>query len=422
MSLQSTPRPFNGSTNAYHVNARALDDEEAIGLEQRRIIADIDGLFIGLKLANVDGSSINSHAVGFTSHSLNIPVENPEVALQDQNPLSTERGTVLDASSTGPERITLGQHLSEISSRPNDDWTSIFEVRAGMEGIWHRLGETLESSSSPQIRAAVQMLFQNFRDFCDAGVLSIRATLTGAIPNQLREVFALTSMAFVVSDLLRETDQLPSDDIWKDVRTWRNAIVNWHEQNTFQLVVHILWPVAGAHFYTLSATYPSPYLDQLSTYGFDQNNDLNGSSSWLQGPIRSNGESFFGESTFNSATNPQSYHASQEASMPPTSLRDTDAFRAIWMYCSHMGELPYLLSGNGMTAKDVESSSAFLIENLQTRDHMNRVLLEPLHSRSGSTNRSFQALLSAVESFVERGCLQSIGEEGNFMFTVGKVS
>lgn len=420
MSLQSTPRPLNGATNAYHVNTRAFDDEEAIGLGPRRIIAKIDGLFIGLKLANeVDGSSINPPAGGFTSHSLII--ENPEVPIQDRNPLYTELGTVQDASSTGPERMLLGQHLSENSSRPNYDWSSILEVRAGMEEIWQRLGETLERSSSPQI-LAVQMLFQNFRDFCDAGVLSIRATLTGAIPNQLREVFALTSMAFVVSDLLRKTGQLSSNDIWKDIRTWRNAIVNLHEQNTFHLVVEILWPVAGAHFYTLSATYSDPYLDQLSTYEFNQNNDLNGSSWWLQGPIRSNEEPFFGELTFNSAANLQAYHASQEASMPPTSLRDTDAFRAIQMYCSHMGELPYLLSGNGMTAKDVESSSAFIIENSQTRDRMNRVLLEPLQSRSGSTNRYFQALLSAVESFVERGCLQSIGEAGNFMFTVGKVS
>lgn len=464
MSLQSTPRPLNGPTSTYHVNTRTFDDKKAITLGPRKNIAKIDGLFIGLKLVNeMDGSSINPHAGSFTSHSHNI--KNPEVPIS----LSTKRGTV--TSSNGAESVPLDQQLSQNPSPPNYDWSSIIKVREGMKEVWRCLQGTFEGSPAPQIRA-VQMLYQNFSDFCDAGALSIRATLTGAIPNQLKQVFALTSMAFVILDLLPKTSQSPGNDIWKDICTWRNAIVNLDEQNTFHLVVEILWPVASAHLCTLPAhndspalriplqfrpsdftrpssstallpnymgsqcssvlvnssdisshtplssypsTYSDPYLHQQSTDEVDQNYDLNGPFSWLQGPICSNG------GPFPSTANDQAYHASQEASMSPTSLRDTDAFRAIEMYCSHMGELPYLLSGKGMTVKVAESCSAFVIENSQTRDQMSRVLLERLQSRSGSTNCYFRALLSAVESFVERGCLRSVGEAGNFMFTVGKV-
>lgn len=509
--------------NKYSFARGASRRNEAGNIQLQKALAEIDGLFAGLNFLDRIESSTDeaSSTASPPGHPTTRCSGSPEGSFDDgifeelegltttsqqtPNPVYHDEPAIR----AGPERLP-----------PAFDWTPIQNVRDGMEVMWKNFEAVAQDINSPQVND-LQQYYGTARTLRETGVFAFRSSLTGPAPNTLKEVFAFTSLAYVVQSLLRDRGRLKPTDILDGISMWMNAISDTGERQLFQKLARRLWPEAHNHLHFIPLLdkrdinvpplihrpqpqfsrngnpcvsefigdrvsrplafqdsqepmfwkqnhtvanepgFPSwPMHDQASveaahmtqaTYSMSEN--THESWQWNQFlPLENTGLQQFDFNQNNSGLAPKTSHArppeaaswqaEQQApaeigytgpidpvsqvhinQMPITTsnLQATKMFCGILILFEILGELPFLLSGRGLTAKGLKSFNPFSTQQKKQIKQIRNKILKPLKREEELDDPRFRALLSMSKQLVHRGNLQSIDETRSYLVAVGKV-
>ena len=513
---------FNAYTDKFSF-ARSATRRHEVGRDHlQKALAQIDGLFAGLNYLDKTEPSIEpafldtSPSNSFTTQSW-CDLDTPVNAYSDELEITpTTSQTVFDFGDDG-DRDTGS--TSEPDPRKYD-WSSICNVRDGMDVLWETIESVAEDLKSLHVDD-LRRYYGNARTLRETGVFAFRSTLTGPAPSDLRNVFAFTSLTYVVQSLLHEKGRLEECDILDGIQVWMNTIQDEGERRLFQILAERIWPEAKTHLHFIDLPnyphrdIPSPVPMPQHQSSWDNNHSAPeeveqstvqqfGSVAWqdhvssaqnypYMGGMQYNywpteGQADLGASlmaqTVNNITNnahdcwqwyqfsqfrdfgPDSFNSGQECSnlvltQPSTqlvegghldsqssgyvsvniesveaapdplqgevsittsNLRETKMFYALLLFFELLGQLPYILSGKGLTAKGLESCLTFCQVQQKKRKQIRKEFLKPLKQHKVFENPCFRALLWMAKQFVDRGNLQSVEEVRAYLLTVGRVS
>ncbi|KAK7418240.1 hypothetical protein QQX98_004024 [Neonectria punicea] len=207
-----------GATRANEAGTRAKAHLE-------RALSEIDGLFAGLSYLDKTESS--------------------GLAKERADDLDRE----LDALSTSAAQQNTNTNGPD--PRPQSrrrDWSSIRDVRDGMEHLWKEFDELADELNTDVVNN-IRNYYGDAKGLRETGGIAFRNTLTGPAPSDLRKIFALTSLSYVVSCLLRDRNRLAEEDILAGIQVWMNAIQDPEEREAFIALAERLWPEAKNHLH-----------------------------------------------------------------------------------------------------------------------------------------------------------------------------
>ena len=474
MSLRTLHRVSSSTEPRFTTKPR--NDNASSPFCSRSLVTNIDGLHTGLRIAS-EVLALDSRAFDFSQGYDTWDIEGLDLRRTVQYP----RGDCVAFAKTSaidPSNATSYRLINSSSPLRGHDWSPILQIRGGMEYIWQRL-MSFSGNVPLSVIIIIREAYGCFREFCETGIRSIRKALSSAAPSNFKEIFALTSMAHVISILLNKAGRMSEQDILADLHVWRDAILDLEEREAFRVLVELMWPDVKRHLNSPLAQYDPlqptlpPRLIPSETHGFravpspnSQSTDIPDSvvpadvsgrkpydttqsphrlvypSLNLKHPVpcasyqmHGQGDIFkWHQSTASGHEEvspcdllvglPSEDRVGREApgGFSSTPLKQTKMFYAIEIFCAQMGELPFFLTGMGMTAKDPLECLAYAARNSTALEHIRQALLESLYHRPGFGNAYFRGLLSATEMFIEHGCLQSIGKVSRYMLTVGEVS
>ncbi|KPM43030.1 hypothetical protein AK830_g3566 [Neonectria ditissima] len=232
LSTYTLSRSFGaGATRANEAGTRAKAHLE-------RALSEIDGLINGLSY--LDKTESAGHGESATS--------SPALDRKIADDLEQE----LDDLSTGTAQH-LSQHTSTNGPDPRPqyrrrDWSSIRDVRDGMKLLWKEFDELAEELDMEVVNN-IREYYGDAKGLRGTGGIAFRSTLTGTAPNDLRKIFALTSLSYVVSCLLRDRNRLAEEDVLAGIQIWMNAIQDQEERKAFTTLASRLWPEARNHLH-----------------------------------------------------------------------------------------------------------------------------------------------------------------------------
>lgn len=480
-----------GASRANEAGLRAND-------HLKRALSEIDGLLAGLsyldetdpltpRLGKAPADAIELELDGFLSR------ESPS------EPATTYQNQDDNTTNPGPKTRST-------------DWSCIRNVRDGMNLQWQQFNDLASELNNDAINK-IRGDYGNAKGLRETGVFAFRNTLTGPAPNDLRKVFAFTSLSYVVTCLLRELGSLPKEEkVLSGIQVWMNAIQDSKERRAFTILASHLWPEAKnyIHFFDLEtpetkqtgatlrrdqwtgssdsldailcqhmppigndigSIMPSanPYQpvaipvsnaeplqqghtdipDRNPTHGFLDHvyhvTDLtfdtvefwqflkipgidDGSSALpmtdqggLPGLPPESGQGF-GPVPMSPA---EEDDATEDSSRPDSgvsveSLKKTQLFTVFSVLFKVLKQLCFVLSGQGMTAKDLSSFLAFFQEQHSIKDHIDEEFMRPLRDEGGSKDAPSQAIVSVASKFVNLGYLQTVEEVTAYMTIIGR--
>ncbi|KAJ4266051.1 hypothetical protein NW762_004024 [Fusarium torreyae] len=335
------------------------------------------------------------------------------------------------------------QHFNAALPQSPKLWVSIRNFRSDLERCRDRLMEVVPALDLAGLDTDLDS-FVNLTLFYEAAIFSFRNTLTGLTPYSLGNVVALCSLSHVASHYLSNgssDSNLPNRDIFPDIALWQGAIGNPDHRHAFSNLVEALWPTSlypPSHDPTshtsqtrIAETFDIP-LSQYHSYEevqhetsftqFDfESNDLLGSLSWAIDPIHN---SFTGITTqltsqavSNGHNNNESVQVAEDQTANSRDLEGTAVITNLTKFLEECGESLHVLSGYGVTAKDLHSYVTFNQNGLEVKNLIKSSYLNPL--RNDLKGASALGILSVAERFVELGHLQSINEVRRYMIIAG---
>ena len=92
-------------------------------------------------------------------------------------------------------------------------------------------------------------IYPDAQSIRNKGVQLVKDVLEGFRPHELSLVFAFTSFAYAISQLLYKNGRIDKDEILVDLNTWRSLISDSGERQAFDLIAQKLWPEARDHLH-----------------------------------------------------------------------------------------------------------------------------------------------------------------------------
>lgn len=215
--------------------------------------AEINGLIAGLRYQDqtddyrapeTSAASISPSSCGFTCHTDMPGIPQYPTEITDENfedpPAST--GEMKRQSATaGAAPATEHQ--------PNaSHWASIRSFRE--ETVFHheRFQKLCHELEDPTISNLLET-YPDAKDIRDVGAQLVKDVLEGFRPDKLPLVFAFTSFAYSISQLLFKKGRMEKSEILADINVWRNLISNTKERQAFERIAQKLWPEARDHIH-----------------------------------------------------------------------------------------------------------------------------------------------------------------------------
>jgi hypothetical protein len=104
-------------------------------------------------------------------------------------------------------------------------------------------------------------------------------------------------------------------------------------------------------------------------------------------------------------------------------LQDTMVFLAVLLFFQSVGDkLLYMLSGNGLTVKNVKSGVTFTRDQSKFEKRVRREFFKPLSGHAKQSSATSTGLLSMAKKCVKVGYLRGIDDVQRFLVTIAKVS
>lgn len=225
-----------------------------------KALAEIDGLFAGLNYIDKTDSSkqkadpareYGKGQISFSRYETELDVQLLSQADEEMHlPYRGKEGSNAELhESETPQSI----HESKLSSRYH--WSSIRNVKKGSEHLWQRFDAVADNLDRPAINK-IRNKYNDARGLREAGVFAFRDTVSGAAPSDLRQVFALASLSYVISCLLCKEGLIAKTDILSGIQLWRDAIQDDGERKAFVQLAGELWPEAHEHFHFIDLNPP----------------------------------------------------------------------------------------------------------------------------------------------------------------------
>ncbi|KAL2198279.1 hypothetical protein P885DRAFT_34508 [Corynascus similis CBS 632.67] len=422
--------------------------------------AEINGLIAGLRYQDqtddyrapeTSAASISPSSCGFTCHTDMPGIPQYPTEITDENfedpPAST--GEMKRQSATaGAAPATEHQ--------PNaSHWASIRSFRE--ETVFHheRFQKLCHELEDPTISNLLET-YPDAKDIRDVGAQLVKDVLEGFRPDKLPLVFAFTSFAYSISQLLFKKGRMEKSEILADINVWRNLISNTKERQAFERIAQKLWPEARDHIHFIPVIthryprnapihgFPSPVFGNpvASSFPISPSLPMNEQpdlkfhfadfdvlSNISQQPLldiswtQSNGVDEPPDPSCTSTTADASNGGQEQrpwTTLAPgeTNLCDTGMFLAVLIFLQDIAGLVYVLSARGLGWRrhklykaEENSQAAFCTA---ARAHF----FEPRVRSSQFQTPAFSALLSLAEKLTEGGILRSIAEIRFYLVSV----
>ncbi|KAH7218870.1 hypothetical protein DER44DRAFT_758859 [Fusarium oxysporum] len=332
--------------------------------------------------------------------------------------------------------LYLNQATPVMDQRPNaglfilqnlDSWASLYEIRINLERCRNRLIKTIPALGLEGLDTTLDSFISPIR-FYEAAIFSFRNTLTGLSPDTLGNVVALCSLSHITSRYLHIKGNRIIHNILPDISLWRNTICNHEHRQAFSDLIEVLWSDATRPPYRILNPFPFQASVEIgnplhSTYQAVPSNI----------PVAQN------ESVWDEFLASLDFFAIPDRQAEQNNHADSDGIQLagfqipdlhrlqgsaiitnLTYFLEDCGELVHILSGRGITAKDLHSYVSFNQNGSEIKNRINSSYIQPLQQDDSFKDSSVLGILSIVDRFVDLGYLQSIDEVREYMIIVGK--
>ncbi|KAL2675632.1 hypothetical protein Neosp_011822 [[Neocosmospora] mangrovei] len=125
--------------------------------------------------------------------------------------------------------------------------------------------------------------------------------------------------------------------------------------------------------------------------------------------------------SFGQLENTSQSRAASSAPNSPQHLQDTELFKVIGAFLDGSSDSLVLLSGNGVTAKNLESCLSFSQERSADKECLQSLYMDPLFKRQELLQAPCPTILSITKKFIGYGFLQSVEEAQSYMTALAEV-
>ncbi|KAJ4197258.1 hypothetical protein NW767_009150 [Fusarium falciforme] len=354
--------------------------------------------------------------------------------------------------------------------RQKQQWDRLERLRGEMRRQWEGVRD-------------VPLTTDDLETFCDTALFAYRNALAGLVPTDIPKVVGLCGLSYAVSRILECEGSPPSETFLDDVQVCLQSLERQEERQIIEASMAQLWPatVQASHVKGEMVTYQHqdlPYYPRGSAYSGAVSEPwqiqdvpslpypstalnvlpvgLPVPAAWASIPQSSfepQGSavdttdysvlSWIPGATLNAVpetprsgpdeTGPQvgsigqlgatcQQRAVPSAPSGPQRVQDTALFKAIDTFLDGSTDFLTLLSGNGITAKNLGACLSSNQERLRDKEHLQSSYMAPLLKRQYLSQAPSRVILSIASKFVAYGCLQSIAEVQSYMVTVAEVS
>ncbi|KAL2675631.1 hypothetical protein Neosp_011821 [[Neocosmospora] mangrovei] len=146
------------------------------------------------------------------------------------------------------ELKTISLEVSPALPPREKAWSSIEDVRTGVQCYWRHFVRVADSLDTPDINN-LREKYRDAKGLLDAAVFAFRNTLTSPTPNDLKKIFAFCSLSYVVSSMLHARGRFDKTKILAGINLWFNALKHPRERVAFKQLAERLWPEECHHLH-----------------------------------------------------------------------------------------------------------------------------------------------------------------------------
>jgi len=235
----------------------AASNHEHLNTQQKKALAEIDGLLVVLKyLKKVEptstfqsrggpGEAIFSNG-GQAANSLDEEPARCNFGLRERAlrapPLSTNS---LKAYENGIAEA-LDESISSIhesTDRAKFQWAALLDIRGAMERYFDRFNVVccLPELDTPLIRDLWRS-YRNASGMQERGILAFRDLVCGENPRDLKSIFAFATLSYAISELLVKWGHMGENRILDELIILRDVLQSPEERSAFNILAMRLWP------------------------------------------------------------------------------------------------------------------------------------------------------------------------------------
>ncbi|KAF4445664.1 hypothetical protein F53441_10613 [Fusarium austroafricanum] len=331
-------------------------------------------------------------------------------------------------------RATITQDAHNAGAQHNETWECLNDICTTLQDYWSRLMEAIPTLS---LKDATLNSFMDPAVFLQAGVLSLRNTMTGHTLHTLEDIIALCILSRVTSCYFHNEGNSTTGDDFSRFDHWTNTLSMEHQQ-VFNSLMKILWPETSNPF-------PSVYSFQdLAEYNdsvnFNQSalidlplvhddyllNELLGSGLDDAVPdCLTQLDSQFADQTMqDNCTDSERTQATEPwtGDLPDQvdlGLQGLAIVTNLTDFLEECGDLLQILSGRGVTTRHMHSSTT----SSQKRPEVEALVSscrQRLRQNGSIQDASTSGILLVVDKFIDLGYLQTIEEVQEYILIIGK--
>ncbi|KAI1034297.1 hypothetical protein LB504_004444 [Fusarium proliferatum] len=310
-------------------------------------------------------------------------------------------------------------YLDKTNSQVMSPFVHDLETQIGH--YWERLGQIVSTRATPSLTT----LFNSFNSsttFLEVAIFTFRNVLVGAKPDSLNAIFSLCSLSYIASCCLQR-GRLQTDDIFRDIDVWWNAICDPQDRQTFSDLVAVVWPQVSTVLIddTLNSQMPSRIRLGASTQSITATESSALVFDFVQDDLLF---SDLSNAAWELDLVPDSSVVIDTKNSGPTSsaledLQGSAIVSNLICYLTECGDLLHVFSGRGVTVKNLYSCIAFTQGGSEAKNRVDSCV-QRLKSGGSSQNPCMAGILSIVERFVALGYLQTPEELLKYMLCVGR--
>lgn len=149
----------------------------------------------------------------------------------------------LDEDATGGTTIPSTEYQPMASQ-----WAAIRDLRSETAFHHERFRQLCQDLGDHTVSKLLE-IYPDAQSIRNKGGQLVKDVLEGFRPRELSLVFAFTSFAYAISQLLYKTGRIDKSEILADLNAWRSLISDAGERRAFDLIAEKLWPEARDHLH-----------------------------------------------------------------------------------------------------------------------------------------------------------------------------
>jgi hypothetical protein len=340
-------------------------------------------------------------------------------------------GTIVSPVAAAARRRTPDLECQPMASQ----WAAIHNLRDETASQYQRLQQLLCRNPGDATISRLLNVYPDAQSIRNKGAQLVKDVLEGFQPRGLSLVFAFTSFAYAISQLLYKNGHIDKSEILADLNAWRGLIPDMGERQAFDLIAQTLWPEAKNHLHFI----PVPTISRNSTlydegllWSSSARREPSGDQSTCQYPpdwVQPSSLDGLAHQPYRSRASDVPGEREQLGSVKPVGtkvrLDDTGMFLAVIVFLQDIAELVYILSGSSLSSRRHKLYKAEEREQDAFYKNAREIFFAPRYDAYNAPNPewpAFFALLSVAETFTKDGLLRSISEVRHYLASVAPVS